>query len=286
MQNQRIRNESLREMIHDYNENINYYNSNMRRIIEIMSVNDLNDNNRNYRNNNNNDNFTNIQNLFTNTIRSGFNQFRNNVQNRFEDVIVRPTNFQINNAIENFVFDPNEVYSNRQYARILSLDVSCCPITMTEFEPGNIVSRIKTCRHIFSKDALTSWFSRNVRCPICRFDIRETPINIQNPVQETPTNTTPIIYQRNQRINNEITPEQMSDLERELDNLVIVGEDIEYTPSSSVTTDISSNSTTNITRITNLLSNFIQNELRDNINISELIYTFNIPFDSSNNLYH
>ena len=279
MQNETLRNESLREMIHDYNENINYYNSNMRRIIEIMSINDNTNNNTNNRpNNRRNNNFTNMQNLFTNTIRSGFNQFRNNVQNRFEDVIVRPTNFQINNAIENFVFDPNEVYSNRQYARILSLDVSCCPITMTEFEPGNIVSRIKTCRHIFSKDALTNWFSRNVRCPICRFDIRETPINIQNTVQET---ISPVY----QRINNEITPEQMSDLERELDNLVI-GEEIQYNPNS--TTDISSNTspTTNTTSITNLLSNFIRNELRDNINISELIYTFNIPFDSSNNLYH
>ena len=285
MQNERLRNESLREMIHDYNENINYYNSNMRRMIEIMSINDNINNNNNTNNNTNNrpnnrpnNNFTNMQNIFTNTIRSGFNQFRNNVQNRFEDVIVRPTIFQINNAIENLIFDPNEVYSNREYTRVLSLDVSYCPITMTEFEPGNIISRIKTCGHIFSKDALTNWFSRNVRCPICRFDIRETPIDIQTPVQET---ISPVY----QRINNEITDEQMSHLDRELDNLVI-GEEIQYNPNS--TTDISSNTspTTNTTSITNLLSNFIRNELRDNINISELIYTFNIPFDSSNNLYH
>lgn len=295
MQNQRSRfntNESLRELIHDYNENINYYNSNMRRLIEIAAINDIYSNtNRNYRSNTyrnrQNDNYTNIQNLFTNTIRRGLNQFRNNIQTTFEDVIVRPTSFQINNAVETLIFDPNHQYSNAQYPRIFALDISNCPITMTEFEAGNIVSRIRTCGHIFSQDALTNWFSRNVRCPMCRFDIRETPIDIQS-VAPTPAPlpasipVTPDI-----RTTSEVTDEQMSYLERELDNLA---NQVEYnTPTTSIINDISENSLssrTNVRNFTNLLSSFIQNELQDNLNISELIYTFSIPFDSSNNLYH
>ena len=37
--------------------------------------------------------------------------------------------------------------------------------------------RIHHCNHIFGTTAFDNWFERNVRCPVCRFDIREHPNN-------------------------------------------------------------------------------------------------------------
>jgi hypothetical protein len=38
----------------------------------------------------------------------------------------------------------------------------------------NGICRIKHCSHSFKQAAIVDWFRRNVRCPVCRFDIRET----------------------------------------------------------------------------------------------------------------
>ena len=47
-----------------------------------------------------------------------------------------------------------------------------CPITLEEFNHGERICQIKQCGHIFREEALRNWFRRNVRCPVCRYDIR------------------------------------------------------------------------------------------------------------------
>ena len=77
------------------------------------------------------------------------------------DVVVRPTNEQITIATEVLQFASSETHNN-----------TSCPITLEEFIDGDSVQRIRHCGHIFREGAITDWFSRNVRCPICRYDIR------------------------------------------------------------------------------------------------------------------
>jgi hypothetical protein len=288
-------------MIHDYNENMNYYNSNMRQIIYTIQNYSENRNymnyyqqpyqynysayNMNYRHNNDHERNHHHRRWFTNT----FERIRNNFQNNFEDVIVRPTNFQIENAIENFIYDPSSSSVTGQnitgsYPILSRLETPNCPITMEAISPGNIVSRIKHCNHVFSHDALLNWFSVNTRCPICRFDIRETPIHLSS-VNETST-TQPTSVQ------SPTEQEQIDILENELNNLF--DDSLPSTPltqyqqidSVQLPLQVPRQPVGNSWRnITNILRTFLQNELQNNPATAELMYTFDIPlsFDSSSN---
>ena len=46
-----------------------------------------------------------------------------------------------------------------------------CPITLEDFEPGESVTKIKVCGHVFRATALRSWLNRHQLCPVCRRDI-------------------------------------------------------------------------------------------------------------------
>ena len=80
-------------------------------------------------------------------------------------VPVIPTELQIQNATEQIRFidiqDPNNTR---------------CPISLISFENDDLVTRIRYCGHIYSGEDLRMWFRQNVRCPLCRYDIR----NYQN----------------------------------------------------------------------------------------------------------
>jgi hypothetical protein len=95
--------------------------------------------------------------IYTNIIHETINHF---IPNRFQDVIVRPTEEQINNATEIFNYVSGEyVHTN-------------CPITLDEFRENESVCRINHCGHMFRETAIKNWFQQNVRCPVCRYDIR------------------------------------------------------------------------------------------------------------------
>ena len=49
-----------------------------------------------------------------------------------------------------------------------------CPISLDDFNNGDQLLRIRRCGHVFGNLSLRSWFNSNVRCPVCRFDIRDT----------------------------------------------------------------------------------------------------------------
>lgn len=45
-----------------------------------------------------------------------------------------------------------------------------CQDTITE---GDAIRRINACSHVFHIQCIDTWLQRNVRCPVCRHDIRE-----------------------------------------------------------------------------------------------------------------
>ena len=91
----------------------------------------------------------------------------------FDPIPVRPTIRQYLNAVENVCYGEIEEPQN-----------TTCPITLTNFNNYDSVTRIKFCGHIFLSNSLTRWFDNNVRCPMCRYDIRNyvggTSINENN----------------------------------------------------------------------------------------------------------
>jgi hypothetical protein len=78
----------------------------------------------------------------------------------FGDVPVNITEEQINNATETFNYRAGEHTH------------TTCPISLDEFQEGERVCRINQCGHMFRDAAIKNWFRRNVRCPVCRHDVR------------------------------------------------------------------------------------------------------------------
>ena len=55
-----------------------------------------------------------------------------------------------------------------------------CPITRETFTPTDRVTQLNYCGHIFSTPSFNRWFRSNVRCPICRHDIRDNTGDANN----------------------------------------------------------------------------------------------------------
>ena len=224
--------------MHAYHQNIHEYNDNMRRFLHIIED--------NYRDNSfyvNPTGFTNLRNNNINNPLPIFNTFirqylrnrdeGNTLRNTYEDVVVRPTEDQIENATDTVTFD--EVDDNRN---------TSCPITLEPFQQGEELCSIRYCSHLFKREALMDWFRRNVRCPVCRYDIRDY---------------VPPQYNDN----------DFHELAQEL-----VEESMEQTPPPRRTNEITS-------LLTNTIRSFVNRELnnlpRHLNNAAELIYAFDIP---------
>jgi hypothetical protein len=84
------------------------------------------------------------------------------LRNFFQNIIVYPTREQIQDATQLITYNSNVENIS-----------SSCPITLDEFQDGDIIRQIKHCRHVFHEQSIQNWFRSNVRCPVCRYDIRE-----------------------------------------------------------------------------------------------------------------
>lgn len=74
---------------------------------------------------------------------------------RFNDpVVVAPSQLQINAALEN--------HENPD---------APCAICQEPITSGGV--RIRQCQHSYHRSCISNWLSMSVRCPVCRYDIRE-----------------------------------------------------------------------------------------------------------------
>jgi len=101
---------------------------------------------------------------------NNINSFLSNFFNT--SVVIRPTVQQIDNATRLL-----------RYADIVNPITDRCPISLETFESDSLVRQICYCGHIFSQESFDSWFQNSVRCPVCRYDIRNhaTSENSTNP---------------------------------------------------------------------------------------------------------
>jgi hypothetical protein len=54
-----------------------------------------------------------------------------------------------------------------------------CPISLERFQDNSMLTQIIGCNHLFCSNEITRWFRTNVHCPICRYDIRDIDIVMQ-----------------------------------------------------------------------------------------------------------
>jgi hypothetical protein len=49
-----------------------------------------------------------------------------------------------------------------------------CSICQDAYEVGASIRKILFCQHAFHTACIDTWFTRDVRCPMCRHDIRSS----------------------------------------------------------------------------------------------------------------
>jgi len=54
-------------------------------------------------------------------------------------------------------------------------ETEVCSICQENYTEGQAIRSITYCNHNFHKSCIDQWFERNVHCPVCRFDVRQTP---------------------------------------------------------------------------------------------------------------
>lgn len=103
--------------------------------------------------------------------------------NFLDNVPVFPSSEEIARATRVISFGSIEAPNNSQ-----------CPITMVPFEPSDNVMQILFCGHIFDIVHLNGWFRDNVRCPMCRHDIRDNAIPDVGAMVDTPSDLAPDVF--------------------------------------------------------------------------------------------
>lgn len=88
----------------------------------------------------------------------------------FEDSVpVLASQEQINSSLEN-----------------IEATSSNCPICQDSISSG--ACRIRHCGHVYHRSCILSWFAMNVRCPVCRHDIRESSqASVEGSLNQTPS---------------------------------------------------------------------------------------------------
>ena len=261
-----------------YHQNIHEYNENMRRFLYLTEDERERMNTRTRRE------YTipstNSTVPILNTFMRTYLQNRDNtnvLRYNFEDVVIRPTSRQIDQGTETIICNESHIV------------YTVCPITLEPFTVGEEMCRIRHCSHIFKKTALMNWFSRNVRCPVCRYDIREyTERNegdelMNDHVQENIDNDND---DNDENENNDVNESsEFDDIIQELNEEVLQRNN----PVTSNTRSRRSNPL--LSSLTSVIRSFVQNEIRHLPshlnNAAELLYTFDIPitFDVSGNEY-
>jgi len=197
-----ISSHTLRDNNRHYNNNNRHYNNNNRHYNNSNrhynnSNRHYNNSNRHYNNsnryNNNSNRYNNNSNRQNNSIFYDYNNpinptiYNENMTNLFQNFLntsqlVCPTNEQIQNASRII-----------RYGNIENPLSQSCPISLEEFQENNMIRQLLHCGHLFHQTQFDEWFQNNVRCPVCRYDIRNyTSLSTQNtslPNEEISNNT-------------------------------------------------------------------------------------------------
>jgi len=206
--------------------------------------------------------------------------------NFYDTVPVYPTRDQINNGTRRVLYSNIENPLN-----------SSCPIILENFDESDNVTQILGCGHIFNHESLISWFRNHVRCPVCRYDIRNYIPRSQPLIQEINTSrrTSPDreneeeedeneSYAENQETKQEDTPVNNSN-----DDTQSSGGTTLHSSTPTPTNDEPVSEGDLINNLTNITENLIQNLLNNNRQsggagslFNEIVY--NLPYiDPSSN---
>ena len=168
----------IRDRIHrERTSNLSYVNRNNRNLSQNLRSAGSNSSSRNTRRDFN----TTHNNLYepvTTTTTSPVNIIWPHTSSSFlNPVPVFPSSEQINQAT-----------TIESYGTKIAPSNTRCPIRNEDFSSNDTVIRINRCGHIFFINEFYGWFRENVRCPLCRRDIR----NINGTIGDSTSESIPI----------------------------------------------------------------------------------------------
>ena len=206
--------------------------------------------------------------------------------NFYDNVAVYPTQEQINNGTRRVLYSNIENPLN-----------SSCPIILENFDNDDNVTQILGCGHIFNHDSLISWFRNHVRCPVCRYDIRNYIPRSQPLIQEINTSrrTSPDRENEEEEDENESyaenqeTKEEDTHVNNSNDDTQSSGGTTLHTSTPTPTNDEPDAEGVLMNNLTNITENLIQSLLNNNRQsggagslFNEIVY--NLPYiDPSSN---
>lgn len=110
-----------------------------------------------------------IRNIFNNLNNISSNLDNENYTQDFEDVSIAPSISTLREATTIFISRNND---------------NNCTICLQSIQDNEICRKINKCRHFFHSDCIEKWFEKNIKCPMCRQDLRDTN-NISNNNEST-----------------------------------------------------------------------------------------------------
>ena len=199
----------------------------------------------------------------------------NLIRTPFEDVVIRPTSTQLSRALYTYYYESTNE------------EPPICPITLEPIQDGEEVTRIRSCGHLFKRNAIQGWFDTNVRCPVCRFDIRNHSMDVSG-IPQIPTAPAQVQsrYEEDESTEFDDVVQEFAEEGRAfirnrinpLTDLFGVGVGVGGSDTQIPLT----------TTLTNAIRTFMNNELQRlpvNDATTELLYTFDLPLrlDASGN---
>ena len=188
----------------------------------------------------------------------------------------RTSNLQtfINNTLNTNTNSPNpatidQIVNNTSihvWNDISNNDQTICPIARTPFTNNDIICKINHCGHIFTHSELLKWFTKDTRCPVCRFNIAN---DISNNTNDVSNNTNDVSNNTNDVSNNIYNNVPTTTTNTFSDNF-----NLSFNNRNNISNDLSNN----FLNLTNNISNLLFNELSDmSNNIITAEFSFNIP---------
>jgi hypothetical protein len=178
-------------------------------------------------------------------------------QNFLDPVQIYPTETEIANATSVVRYGDIEDPLNQS-----------CPISLDPFHVDDQVTAIKYCGHIFKTDEIQSWFESNVRCPVCRYDIR----NYQSSSRYETNNISESTVRRETQTNTNTEIQSETEAETEAETQTNVDPNIQPSIRSSVSIMSSTLPYQNINVVRNSIDNQID-EISFDIPASDLTNT-------------
>jgi hypothetical protein len=99
--------------------------------------------------------------VFNNNRRIMRHNFRDSNTDTLEDVPIVPSLNTIRESSEVLLYSSG------------TFQYTSCSICRNDFAENEIIRKLNNCNHIFHMSCIDTWFESNIRCPICRNDLRD-----------------------------------------------------------------------------------------------------------------